>query len=321
MKELSVKDFFDMTKKDYVLSLITDPSTMEKKISEPHIHRPGLALSGYYERFPYQRVQLLGETEISYLQTLKDDMLYDRLKDLMTYNIPCFIVSKGLSIPSQMEFLANEMNIAIFVSRISTIKLYSLVSKFLREYFAQEQSIHATLVEVFGVGILLTGKSGIGKSECALELIERGHRLICDDMVKISLREESILGFATQNLGHFMEIRGVGIIDVERMFGIEAVRKETRINIQVELMPWHENMDYERIGLTNNFAEILGINIPITYLPVSPGKNVSVIIEVIAMNYILKTYGYDAAETYNRKLNEEIQKKSRLRKINLEMKE
>ncbi len=317
MKELSVKDFFDLTKKDYVLSLITDPSTMEKKITEPHIHRPGLALSGYFERFPYQRVQLLGETEISYLQTLKDDMLYERLKDIMTYNIPCFVVSKGLSIPSQMEFIANELNIAIFVSRISTIKLFSHLSKFLRDYFAQEQSIHATLVEVFGVGILLTGKSGIGKSECALELIERGHRLICDDLVKISLREENIMGFAAKNLGHFMEIRGVGIIDVERMFGIEAVRKEARVNIQVELMPWHENMDYERIGLTNNFAEILGVNIPITYLPVSPGKNVSVIIEVISMNYILKTYGYDAAETYNRKLNEEIQKKSRLRKINL----
>jgi HPr kinase/phosphorylase len=210
MKEIIIKHFFDISKKDYVLSLITEPSSLEKKITEPHLHRPGLALTGYYERFPYQRIQLLGETEINYLQALQEDVLYDRLNEIMSFNIPCFIVSKGLSVPSQMEFLANEMNIAILVSRLSTEKLYWQLSRFLRDYFAPEQSIHATLVEVFGVGILLSGRSGIGKSECALELIERKHRLITDDVVKLKLQEDKLYGTSSKDIGHFMEIRGVG---------------------------------------------------------------------------------------------------------------
>jgi len=234
---------------------------------------------------------------------------------MMSMNIPCFLISKGLSVPSQMEFIANEKNIPIIVSRLATEKLYWQLSRFMRDYFAPEQSLHGTLVEVFGVGILLAGRSGIGKSECALELIERKHRLITDDIVKLKLQEDKLYGSATKDIGHFMEIRGVGIIDVERMFGIEAIRKECRIDIQVELMPWRENMDYERIGLTNQHTELLGINIPTIYLPISPGKNVSVIIEVIAMNHILKIYGYDGAEAMQRKLAEEMQQKTRLRTI------
>ncbi|HPM00836.1 MAG TPA: HPr(Ser) kinase/phosphatase [Candidatus Cloacimonadota bacterium] len=315
MKELSIKHFFDLCRQRFVLSIVTDPGSMDKKIIEPHIHRPGLALSGFFDRFPYQRIQLLGETEINYLQTLQDDILYDRLNEMMSMNIPCFMVSKGLSVPSQMEFIANEKNVPIIVSRLATEKLYWQLSRFMRDYFAPEQSLHGTLVEVFGVGILLAGRSGIGKSECALELVERKHRLITDDIVKLKLQEDKLYGMATKDIGHFMEIRGVGIIDVERMFGIEAIRKECKIDIQVELMPWRENMDYERIGLTNQHTELLGINIPTIYLPISPGKNVSVIIEVIAMNHILKTYGYDGAEAMQRKLAEEMQQKTRMRTI------
>ncbi|HPY95719.1 MAG TPA: HPr(Ser) kinase/phosphatase [Candidatus Cloacimonadota bacterium] len=316
MKELSINDFFDLCKQRFVLSIITDSLSTDKKIVEPHIHRPGLALSGFFDRFPNQRIQLLGETEISYLQSLPEDVLYDRLEEMMTMNIPCFVVSKGLSVPSQMDFIANEKSIPIIVSRLSTEKLYWGLSRFLRDYFSPDQSVHGTLVEVFGVGVMLTGRSGIGKSECALELIERKHRLITDDVVRLKQQDDKLFGFSTKDIGHFMEIRGVGIIDVERMFGIEAIRKESRVDIQVELMPWRENMDYERIGLTNQHTEHLGMEIPCIYLPVSPGKNVSVIIEVIAMNHILKTYGYDGAEAMQRKLAEEMQQKTRQRTIN-----
>ncbi|MCB5250321.1 MAG: HPr(Ser) kinase/phosphatase [Candidatus Cloacimonetes bacterium] len=316
MKELSIKDFFDICRQRFVLSIVTDALPDDKKIVEPHIHRPGLALSGFFDRFPHQRVQLLGETEVNYLQTLPEDVLYERLEEMMTMNIPCFVVSKGLSVPNQMDFIANEKNIPIIVSRLSTEKLFWGLARFLHDYFAPDQSVHGTLVEVFGVGVLLTGRSGIGKSECALELIERKHRLITDDVVRLKLQEDRLFGFSTKDIGHFMEIRGVGIIDVERMFGIEAIRKESRVDIQVELMPWRENMDYERIGLTNQHTEHLGIEIPCIYLPVSPGKNVSVIIEVIAMNHILKTYGYDGAEAMQRKLAEEMQQKARQRTIN-----
>jgi len=317
MKELTVKQFFDLKKKDFVLSMLTNPVTLEKQITDSNLNRPGLALAGYIERFPYQRIQVIGETEISYMQSLNEDVLYERLKELMMNNIPCFIISKGLSVPSQMEFIANELNIAILVSRLSTVKLTWHLARFLRDFFSPVLTMHATLVDVYGVGVLLTGKSGIGKSECALELIERGHRLISDDLTQIKSDEVSLIGTSPKDFGYFMEVRGVGVIDIERMFGIQAVRKQSIVDIQVELMLWHENMDYERIGMGGKTTEMLGEKIPLVNIPVSPGKNVAIIIEVIAMNHILKTYGYDAAQAMQLKLTEEIHKKTKNRNISL----
>ncbi|MBN1326981.1 MAG: HPr(Ser) kinase/phosphatase [Candidatus Cloacimonetes bacterium] len=321
MKKITVKEFFSSKKDDFSLSLVTTPETLENHITSQYLHRPGLALSGYFERFSYDRVQILGETEISYLQSLKEVDLYDRVKELFVFNIPCFIVTKGLSVPEQMEYLANEMNVAILISRLSTDRLYHSLRKYLEDVFSPSKSIHGTLVDVFGEGILLTGKSGIGKSECALDLVERGHRLITDDVVKIILRDDVLIGTSTNDYGHFMEIRGIGLVDVEKMFGIQAVRLQKRVDIQVELMPWQDNMDYERIGLSDNYVEILELRIPIIYLPVSPGKNVSVIIEVIAMNHILKTYGYDAAKAYTRRLQEDIKRKAKVRSALIDDKE
>jgi len=315
MKILHVKDFFETMNKDFALSVITDPKTLENSIQEGYIHRPGLALAGYVEHFSYKRIQVLGETEISYMQTLSPEILYDRIKEIFEFSIPLFIVTKGLSVPQQMEYLANEMNIAIISSRLSTDRLVISLNRYLRDYFAPQKSLHGTLMEVFGVGILITGKSGIGKSECALDLLERGHRLISDDIVRITLRDDKLEGSSVNDIGYFMEVRGVGIIDVERMYGIHAVRKKTVIDTQVELLLWQDNIDYERIGLTNNYVDMLGINLPIIYLPVSPGKNISVIVEVVALNHILKNYGYEAAEVYQRKLQDIIQHKTRERVI------
>ncbi|HHE64623.1 MAG TPA: HPr(Ser) kinase/phosphatase, partial [Bacteroidetes bacterium] len=296
MKTKSVRDFFEEKRKDYSLSLVTQDKTLDKEITSEFLNRPGLAFTGYFERFAYQRIQILGETEITYLQSLSDEQLYNVIKEVFVYDIPCLIVTKGLSVPSQMEFLANEMNIPILISRLNTDKLFSILRNYLAELFAPTKTIHGTLVDVYGVGILLTGKSGIGKSECALDLVERGQRLVTDDVVKITVLNDKLIGSSTNNYGHFMEVRGVGLIDVAKMFGIQAARKNKRIDVQIELMPWKDNLDYERIGLTDNTIEILGIRIPIIYLPVSPGKNVSVVIEVVALNYILKRYGYDAAK-------------------------
>ncbi|MCK4694412.1 MAG: HPr(Ser) kinase/phosphatase, partial [Candidatus Cloacimonetes bacterium] len=228
------------------------------------------------------------------------------------YDIPCFIITKGLSVPEQVVYLADEMNIAILSSRLSTDKLFNSLRKYLGVIFAPSKTIHGTLIDVFGVGIMLTGKSGIGKSECALDLVERGHRLITDDVVKITYKDDVLMGTSTNDFGHFMEIRGVGLIDVEKMFGIQAVRIQKRIEVQVELMPWRDNMDYERIGLSDNFIDILEIKIPVIYLPVSPGKNVSVIIEVIAMNHISKTFGYDAAKIYTKRLQDDLKRKANI---------
>jgi HPr kinase/phosphorylase len=314
MKKISVKDFFNTKKKDFSLSLITHPQTMEKDIASEFLHRPGLAFSGYFERFAYKRIQILGETEISFLQSLKDEDLYNSIKEVFVYDIPCMIITKGLSIPSQVEYLANEMNIPILSSRLTTDKLYHALRRYLGDIFAPSKTIHGTFVDVYGVGIILTGKSGIGKSECALDLVERGRRLITDDVVKIMAKDDYLIGTSTNDYGHFMEVRGVGLIDVQRMYGIQAVRKRKRIDVQIELMPWKDNMDYERIGLTDNFVDILGVKIPIIYLPVTPGKNVAVVIEVVARNHILKIYGYDAAKEYTNKLQKDLQDKAKLRK-------
>ncbi len=313
MKELTVRDFFDLKKKDLALSLLTEPETLNKKLSSPHVHRPGLALAGYLEVFSSDRIQILGETEVRYLQSMKEDLLLQRIRDVFKTDIPCIIISKGLTLPPVIEYLANDLNIALLSSRLSTIQLMQQLTRFLQDVFALEKTIHATLVDVFGLGILLTGKSGIGKSECALDLVHRGHSLVGDDLITIRFLDDQLIGKSGREFGHFMEIRGVGFVNVERMFGIERVRRSKTIDLQIELMPWQENMDYERIGLTNNYAEHLGVKLPIIFLPVSPGKNVSVIVEVAAMNMILKGVGYDAAEDFNRRVHDEIRKQSLLK--------
>jgi len=315
MKEISVRDFFDSKKKDLALSLVTEPETLDNKITSPHVNRPGLALAGYTEVFAAERLQVFGETEVRYLQTLDEDSLYPRMKEVLTNSIPCIIVSKGLTLPPVIEYIANDLKVAILSSRISTIHLIQQLSKYLQDVFALEKTIHATLVDVFGLGVLLTGKSGIGKSECALDLIHRGHSLIGDDMINIRFINDRLMGKPGREFGYFMEIRGVGLINVEKMFGIERVRHQKNIDLQIELMPWQENMDYERIGLSDNYVEHLGVKVPVIYLPVSPGKNVSVIVEVAAMNLILKNEGYDAAEDWNRKVHDEIKRKTKLKNI------
>ncbi|HNT52340.1 MAG TPA: HPr(Ser) kinase/phosphatase [Candidatus Syntrophosphaera sp.] len=313
MKVVTLREFFDLKKKDLALSLLTEPETLNRKLSSPHLNRPGLALAGYLEVFSADRIQILGEVEVRYLQSLKSDLQMERWRQLLLTDLPCIIVTKGLTLPPNLEHLANELNVPILSSRISTIQLIQQLSRYLLDLFALEKTVHATLVDVFGLGILLTGKSGIGKSECALDLIHRGHSLVGDDLITIRYLDEQLWGRSSREFGHFMEIRGVGFVNVERMFGIERVRRQKTIDLQIELMPWQENMDYERIGLTNNYSEHLGIKLPIIFLPVSPGKNVSVIVEVAAMNMILKGVGYDAAEDFNRRINEEIRQQALLK--------
>ena len=315
MKEITVRDFFDAKKKDLALSLISEPETLSKKINSPHVNRPGLALAGYFEVFSAERVQVFGETEVRYLQSLRDEELVARVRDMFKTDIPCIIITKGLTLPPVLEYLANDLNIALLSSRLSTINLIQHLSRYLQDIFALEKTIHATLVDVFGLGILLTGKSGIGKSECALDLVHRGHSLVGDDLITLRYLDDQLFGRPGREFGYFMEIRGVGFVNVERMFGIERTRRQKTIDLQIELMPWQENMDYERIGLANSYAEHLGVKIPIIYLPVSPGKNVSVIVEVAAMNMILKGVGYDAAEDFNQKVHDEIRKKTLQKKI------
>ncbi|MBC8527366.1 MAG: HPr(Ser) kinase/phosphatase [Candidatus Cloacimonetes bacterium] len=315
MNKLTVEILFNLNKKDFTLSLLSAKKGLKKQITTPELSRPGLALAGYLDTFAHDRLQILGETEIKYLKTLSPSKRYDAIKKILSqFDITGFIVSKGMYPSKELIFLADEYNIPVLQSTLTTINLYHGLNIFLQDWFAPSKSIHATLVDVAGVGILITGKSGIGKSECALELISRGHRLIADDVVNIKKRINIIMGEANKKIGHFMEIRGIGLLDIEKMFGIRAIRMQKRIETQVELIPWRHNMDYERIGLKERFNRILDVGIPIIYLPVSPGKSIAVIIEVIAMNHILKAYGYNAAEVFNSKIQEELKRKESVRK-------
>jgi HPr kinase/phosphorylase len=313
-EELTFATLMQLKEKELSLSLLSKEETLKNKISSPLLNRPGLALAGFIDNFDDNRVQILGLTEIGYIKSLSSTKRYDVIKNIFSqFHIPGIIIANGQSPNRELVFLADEHNIALLQSRLSTEETFQKLDSFLREWFAPSKSIHATLVDVFGVGILITGQSGIGKSECGLDLVTRGHRLVADDVVKVKKKGNILIGSANPKLGHFMEIRGIGLIDLESMFGVKAVRLQKRIETQVELIPWRHNMDYERIGLKERFNRILDIEIPIIYLPVSPGKNISSIIEIIAMNHMLKVYGYSAPEAFDGRLKKEIERQNRTR--------
>jgi HPr kinase/phosphorylase len=295
------------------LSPLTGNIGLKNLIPDKNIHRPQLALTGYVELFTHYRVQMFGNTEIFYLKSLAEEDCLHAFKNIAEFAIPCIILSSGHILQHELLEIAVKHNIAVFTTPFETTKALYLLSEFLDEQFAPQVSVHGSFVDVYGVGILFTGRSAIGKSEIALDLVERGHRLVADDVVLLTQKRESVLiGTGTNLVKHFMEIRGLGIIDVRQMFGVRAIRFQKRLEIIVELEEWAENSttEYNRTGLDEAPTSVLGVEIATVKLPIIPGKNVTVIAEVIALNYLLKIYGYNAAEVFSDKLSEEIQKKS-----------
>jgi HPr kinase/phosphorylase len=279
----------------------------DKPIYNNQIHRPGLALAGYTDRFPNRRVQILGQTEVSYLLSLNEEQLDERLKKIFAFELSLFIITKGMIPPKSFLDRAKEAGVAVLQTNLSTTELATRLSTYLDSIFAPQTTIHGTLVDVYGVGMLYTGKSGIGKSECALDLVERGHRLVADDVVKITKKApEVIVGSAVEKLGHHMEVRGIGIIDIEKLFGIRAIRLQKRIEVEVRLEIWDSGKEYDRLGIDDNRTSILGVEIPMIVIPISPGKNITVISEVIAMNHMLKIYGENTAQRFIQRLSEEL---------------
>jgi HPr kinase/phosphorylase len=300
---ISVEFFFENTHRLFGLELLTDSGNLSRKIYDQNLHRPGLALAGFVDLFPYKRVQLLGNTELKYLFNLSDDEQYKALSKLFKFELPCIILSNNNQPTTVLKELAEKFNIPLLSSHYTTTKLIYLVSDFLDDQFAERITIHGSLADVYGVGMLFIGKSGIGKSEVVLDLVERGHRLVADDVIILTKKGEGILmGAGTNVVKHFMEIRGLGIIDVERVFGIRAIRYQKRLEIVVELEFWKEDGDYTRTGLSEQNVNISGIDILYIKLPISPGKNITVISEVIALNYLLKHYGHDAAKIFQDRL-------------------
>ncbi len=303
MKKLTTQELFDILGKDLILSKITDEKTFSTVITNPYINRPGLALTGYFERFSYDRVQILGDPEVGYIQRCAKDKMYDVLKKMFTYNIPCLFFSKGNTVPSYITILANESNIPIIQTPTSTDDLMNLLSQKLGIFFSPRTIEHSTFLDIYGAGVLITGKSGVGKSESALDLIERGHRLVCDDSTSISrMPNGTLIGTSTREDSSFMEIRGIGIVDIQKMFGIQAIKNKKTLHMIIELVPYNVNKNYDSINTerldNKKFRSILQVPVPLFQLPVSPGKNMSILIETAVLNFLSISMGYDAAKTY-----------------------
>ncbi len=312
MAGITVEKLYKSRIKDLELTLLNSSQAgLDKKILHPELHRPGLALTGFFERFANRRVQILGETEMAYMNRLSTEQLRETSDSLFQHDVPMVIISKAISPPPEFIEVADKYRTGVFSSRLTTAELTSRLSAYLDHIFAPSITVHGTLVDVYGVGLLYTGKSGIGKSEVALDLVERGHRLVADDVVKITrTAPDVVIGTGSELLGHHMEIRGVGIIDIEELFGIRAIRMQKRIEVEVTLTLWSQTEDYERIGLEEKLTTILGVEIPIVNVPISPGKNITVISEVIAMNHMLKVYGQNSALEFTKRLTQQISRLS-----------
>lgn len=275
----------------------------DREIDNPDVSSPGLALAGYVGRFNAQRVQVLGETEVTYLSALGEAERTRILAQFFAFPIPCVLITKGLEAVTPLLELAARAQIPVFRSPLKTADVYRRVKPVLEELFAPSSTMHGSLADVFGVGLLFTGRSGIGKSEIVLDLVERGHRLVADDLVVCYRRGNDLLiGRGHELQGHFMEIRGIGLIDVRSIFGIRAVRQQKRIEVVVQLEEWSETAPVDRTGLDAQATTILGVELPRITVYLNPGKNITVISEVIAMNHLLRYYGENPAEQFNQRL-------------------
>ncbi|PQJ33725.1 HPr kinase/phosphorylase [Salinibacter sp. 10B] len=279
-----------------------------REVTESNLHRPGLALAGYVDLFTHQRIQILGNTENQYLDHLDSPERREAFNNLVQFPVPCVIVTDGNELDEALVAMATNEGIPVYRSPVPTVRFMSLLRGFLSDQFAPQRAVHGSLVDVYGIGLLLIGKSGIGKSEVALDLVERGHRLVADDVVIATKREESILmGAGTELVQHFMEVRGLGLVDIRSMFGIRAIRFQKRIEVVVNMQLWDSDEEYTRINMVEDTHDILGVDLPMVQVPITPGKNITVICEVIAMNYLLRHYGYDPAEVFTERLRQRIQ--------------
>ncbi len=311
MENLTVGTLYNETHSRLALEIVNGTYSFRRVIKDADLHRPGLALSGFTKVFTYDRVQILGNTELRYLDELTPHERLKALKPVLNFDIPCLIVTDNNPPHHELVELANKRGISIFRTPLKTTKLTHLLSEYLDEKFAPRITVHGSLVDVHGIGVLFTGRSGIGKSEIALDLVERGHRLVADDVVQISRQAAGILiGQGTELLQHHMEIRGLGIIDVRSLFGIRSIRAQKRVEVEVHLEEWDSKEDYDRIGIDEQRTTILDVEIPYVKLPIFPGKNITVIAEVIALNQLLKIAGYHMAREFNEKLVRKIQERT-----------
>ena len=280
----------------------------QRQVVLSDISRPGLELTGYFNYYPHERIQLFGRTEISFARNMSSEERLLILKRMANEDTPAFLVSRGLEAPAEMITAATAAHIPVLGSRLPTTRLSSLITEYLDSQLAERRSMHGVLVDIYGLGVLITGDSGVGKSETALELVQRGHRLIADDRVDVYQQDEqTIVGAAPPILSHLLEIRGLGIIDVMNLFGAGAVREDTTISLIVHLENWTPDKTFDRLGSGEQTQLIFDVPVPKITVPVKVGRNLAIIIEVAAMNFRAKSMGYDATKTFEKNLNHLIE--------------
>lgn len=303
-KKITVLELIDLELKEHNaldLHCIGGRKGLGREIPIPDLNRPGLALSGFYDSFAYQRIQLFGRGENAYLKKLADEGRLESIQKFFSYTVPCCIFTHNL-VPNRAFFqLAEESQCPILQTDLPSSEFSSRLMRALSNIFAPKTTMHGVLIEVFGIGVLIVGDSGVGKSEAALELIERGHRLVADDVVEIRCVNGNILMGAGSNkvIGHHMEIRGLGIINVTHLFGVGAIRDKKQIQLVCGLEVWDQTKVYDRLGTEEKTTDILGVKVPFLDIPVRPGRNIPIIVETAAMNERLKKMGYYSAKEFN----------------------
>lgn len=291
-------------------NLTPDVELNDKKVEVPDINRPALQLTGFFEHFDSERVQIIGYVEYTFLEKMDEEKKREVYKTLLSYKIPCIIFCRNLSPEQMLLDMAVEADVPIFITEKKTSAFTAEIIRWLNVQLAPCISIHGVLVDVYGVGVLIMGESGIGKSEAALELVKRGHRLVSDDVVEIrKVSDETLVGSAPDITRHFIELRGIGIVDVKTLFGVLSVRETQNIDLVITLEEWDKEKEYDRLGLEEQYTEFLGNKVVCHQLPIRPGRNLAVIVETASINYRQKKMGYNAAQELYKRVQENMRKK------------
>lgn len=311
---LRLRDFLTRRGDPLQLEALTGELGLDRQLPDSEVASPGLALAGYTGRFAPHRLHVLGETEITYLRSLSPEDRRRRLEQFFSFDLPVVFITKGQEVPQELLDLAQERSVPVLRSRLKTAEFYRRIKPIVEDAFAPRTTVHGSLADVYGVGLLFVGRSGIGKSECVLDLVERGHRLVADDVVQITRRGHDVLiGKGHELAAHHMEIRGIGLIDIPALFGVRAVRQQKRIEVVVQLEDWENAKDTDRTGLGRQEVVILDVAVPKVVVPLNPGKNITVISEVVAMMHLLRYSGVDVAAAFNERLIQRMKEQRGLR--------
>jgi len=313
MAALTIQEILDEKEAGLALELLAGGAGLNNMIRVPRIQKPGLALTGYTTNLHPDRAQVLGSTELSFLAQLPQRKAVEHLKKICQMGVSCLIVTKSLETPAYLREIADSHKIPLLRTSHLSSNFISLITRFLEERLLPTSTLHGVLMDVLGVGVLLQGKSGVGKSECALDLILRGYRLVADDVIKARFKLPSVIFGEGMDLLHYhIEIRGLGIINIKHLFGVAAIRERKKIDLVLELVEWEEGKEYDRLGLEQLKYDIHGVELPLMRIPVRPGRNISTIVEVAARNQLLKEMGYHSAQEFQDLLEKRMAETARL---------